>query len=72
MSAAARLRAAQRSCAAEKKSPKIALLAHYNFAQCGVGGWWHACALHACMYARGRRRRNHEWEEEWDKVVITF
>jgi len=30
------------------KSPKIARLAHYNFAHCGVGGRWHAWALHAC------------------------
>jgi hypothetical protein len=25
-----------------KKSPQIALLAHYNFAECVVGGQWHA------------------------------
>ncbi len=30
-----------------KKSPNIALPAHYNFAQCGVGGRWHAIALRA-------------------------
>ena len=28
-----------------KKMPKIALLAHYNIAECGVGGRWHAWAL---------------------------
>jgi len=32
-----------------KKLPKIALFAHYNFAECGVGGGWRARALHACM-----------------------
>ena len=31
---------------------KIGRLAHYNFAQCGVGGRWCARALHACMCAR--------------------
>ena len=31
---------------------KIGRLAHYNFAQCGVGGRWRARALHACMCAR--------------------
>jgi hypothetical protein len=25
-----------------KKSPQIALLAYYNFAECVVGGQWHA------------------------------
>ena len=31
----------------DKNMPKIALLAHYNIAECGVGGRWHAWALHA-------------------------
>jgi len=30
-----------------KKSPKIARLAHYNFAPCGVGGRWRARRGHA-------------------------
>ena len=37
-----------------EKSPKIARLAHYNFAPCGVGGRWLASALHACICAGGR------------------
>jgi hypothetical protein len=34
---------------------KIGRLAHYNFAQCCVGGRWRAWALHACMCARARK-----------------
>ena len=30
---------------------KIGRLAHYNLAQCGVGGRWRTRALHACMCA---------------------
>ncbi len=39
-------------CAASQSTSKIGRLAHYNFAQCGVGGRWRARALHACMCAR--------------------
>jgi hypothetical protein len=39
---------------------KIALIAHYTFAECGVCGRWHVWALHACMCARGRGNALHE------------
>ena len=43
------LRAALRG---RENPSKIGRLAHYNFAQCGIRGRWHAWALHACMCAR--------------------